>query len=190
MKAKKVLEAIKHNVANLMNPIYNEWEYELELENHSIQEGNAYALYHVGIYRDANCIKHIIVEPFSPFMFPKGLSFLEGLKVLSYLTDFIEKREDIEEASRSSVATLNSVLDLERYGFSRVLDKNSIDVIPLYTVFGRIALFKNTKYYDSYFDWYIPNVTREEVINIYSKINMEFKDIIWLDKTNVKTLKK
>lgn len=43
----------------------------------------------------------------------------EGFKVLSYLTDYIEKRDDTESCSLKSVRTLDSVLDLERFRFKQ-----------------------------------------------------------------------
>lgn len=39
----------------------------------------------------------------------------EGFKILSYLTDFIERREDTNPASIKSVRTLDEILDLERF---------------------------------------------------------------------------
>jgi len=38
-------------------------------------------------------------------------------------------------------------------------------------------LFKNSKYYSKYFEWYIEGVTFEEVEAIYKKSNIEFSDL-------------
>lgn len=121
-----------------------------------------------------------------PFMLPKGMTREEGFKVLSYLTDFIEKREDTESCSLKSVTTLDGVLDLERFGFTRVCEDDENKILNLFTVSGRILLFKRSKLYEKYFEWYVENVTLEEVTNIYAKYNMEFKDIVWLDNQNDK----
>lgn len=110
----------------------------------------------------------------------------EGFKVLSYLTDFIEKRDDVELGSLTSVRTLDSVLSNERFGFKRVEEIDEDKILNLFTIDGRALLFKRSELYKKYFEWYTENVTKEEVEEIYSKIGMEFKDIVWLDKENNK----
>ena len=119
-----------------------------------------------------------------PFMLPKGMTREEGFKVLSYLTDFIEKREDTEPCSYKSVSTLDGVLNLERFGFTRVEEKDESKILNLFTVAGRLLLFKRSNLYPKYFEWYTENITKEEVESIYAKYNMEFRDIIWLDNQN------
>lgn len=119
-------------------------------------------------------------------MLPNGMTREEGFKVLSYLTDYIEKRADTESCSLKSVRTLDSVLDLERFGFTRVEEINEEKIINLFTVSGRLLLFKRSELYPKYFEWYVENVTLKEVENIYTKYNMEFRDIVWLDNHNNK----
>lgn len=119
-------------------------------------------------------------------MLPKGMTREEGFKVLSYLTDFIEKREDTEPCSYKSVSTLDGVLNLERFGFTRVEEKDESKILNLFTVAGRLLLFKRSNLYPKYFEWYTENITKEEVESIYAKYNMEFRDIIWLDNQNNK----
>lgn len=121
----------------------------------------------------------LINWPCKPFMLPDGMCREE---VLSYLTDFIEKRDEIEPGSLKSVNTLDSVLNLERFGFKRVEETNEDKILNLFTIDGRALLFKRSELYKKYFEWYTENVTKEEVEEIYSKIGMEFKDIVWLDK--------
>lgn len=53
-------------------------------------------------------------------MLPKVMTREEAFKLLLYLTDFIEKRDDTEPCSLKSVRTLDSVLDLERLGFTEL----------------------------------------------------------------------
>lgn len=115
-------------------------------------------------------------------MFPNGMTREEGFKVLSYLTDFIEKREDTEPCSLKSVRTLDGVLDLERFGFTRIDEKDEDKILNLFTVSGRLLLFKKSELYTKYFEWYSEGITLEEVENIYNKYNMEFEDIKWLDE--------
>lgn len=56
-------------------------------------------------------------------MLPNDMTREEGFKVLSYLIDYIEKRDDTESCPLKSVRILDNVLDLERFGFTRVEEK-------------------------------------------------------------------
>ena len=51
------------------------------------------------------------------------------------------------------------------------------EVIDLFTVAGRVELFKRSKHYSKYFEWYVENVTFDEVKDIYHKCNIEFSDL-------------
>ena len=170
-----------------------DYEFDAELENHPLGNQNIYRLYFINYHRigehygmpTPNNIG-IINWPFNPFMLPDGMEREDAFKVLSYLTDFIEKRDEIEPGSLKSVNTLDSVLNLERFGFKRVEETDEDKILNLFTIDGRALLFKRSELYKKYFEWYIENVTKEEVEEIYSKIGMEFKDIVWLDKENNK----
>lgn len=76
----------------------------------------------------------------------------EGFKILSYLTDFIERREDTNPASIKSVRTLDEILDLERFGFKKVEEKDESKIADLFTVDEKILLFKKSKYFDKYYN--------------------------------------
>ncbi|MBO5884183.1 MAG: hypothetical protein J6Q51_00125, partial [Clostridia bacterium] len=43
----------------------------------------------------------------------------------------------------------------------------------LFTVGGDFKVFKRTELHDRYFDWFTENVTEQEIIDIYKKINKE-----------------
>lgn len=169
-----------------------DYEFEATLEDHPIGNQNIYRLYYVNFHRIGEDFRFpglnnigVIDWPCKPFMLPNGMTREEGFKVLSYLTDSIEKRKKIEPCSLESVRILDGVLDLERFGFTRIntqLPTDSADVINLFTVSGRILLFKKSELYSKYFEWYTKGVTLEEVENIYNKYNMEFQDIKWSDE--------
>lgn len=195
MKLKDKLIEFKNNLLSI-EPLNRDFEFEANLEDHPISDQKIYRLYFVNYHRireyegrqDNNI--GIIDWPCKPFMLPIGMTREEGFKVLSYLTDFIEKRNDVEECSLKSVRTLDGVLDLERFGFKRVDETDENKILNLFTVSGRLLLFKKSELYNKYFEWYIENVTLEEVISIYSKYNMEFKDIVWLDSQKDKAYSK
>ena len=195
MSLKEKLLAIRDTIKESKTVCFvnSDNEFDVELEDHEIGSQNIYRLYYINYHRigmlghsDNRSNIGLINWPCKPFMLPDGMSREEGFKVLSYLTDFIEKRDEIEPGSLKSVNTLDSVLNLERFGFKRVEETDEDKILNLFTIDGRALLFKRSDLYKKYFEWYTENVTREEVEEIYSKIGMEFKDIVWLDKENNK----
>ena len=192
MNLKEKLLELKKKLSSKEIPVPRALEFDATLEDHSVGNQDIYRLYFVNYHRIGESYGRqdnnvgMINWPCKPFMFPEGMSREEGFKVLSYLTDFIEKREDIEPCSLKSVRTLDGVLDLERFGFKRVKEDDENKILNLFTVSGRLLLFKRSKLYPKYFEWYVENVTLEEVTNIYAKYNMGFRDIVWLDNQNDK----
>lgn len=196
MNTKEKLIEFKEKLLQLNIPISRDFEFDTELEDHPIGNQNIYRLYYINYHRIGEYHGHrknnigIINWRFNPFILPKEMTREEGFKVLSYLTDFIEKREDTESCSFKSVSTLDGVLNLERFGFTRVEEKDESKILNLFTVDGRLLLFKRSNLYSKYFEWYVENVTKEEVESIYAKRNMEFRDIVWLDNPKEKTYTK
>ena len=190
MGLKEKLEKLKIKVSDLSLSTNKDYEFEADLEDHQLGNQNIYRLYYIdyhrigeGYGRTSNNVG-VIDWPFKPFMFPNGMSREDGFKVLSYLTDFIEKQLNLTPCSYKSVSTLNSVLDLERLGFKRInADINDDDIIDLFTVSGRLLLFKNSKYYQKYFEWYTEGITYDEVKAIYDKCGIEFYDLILLENS-------
>lgn len=165
-----------------------DYEFDAELENHPLGNQNIYRLYFINYHRigehygmpTPNNIG-IINWPFKPFMLPKGMEREDAFKVLSYLTDFIEKEANLESCSFRSVEALDKVIDLERLGFKRLdvtLDDDSPEVIDLFTIRGRVLLFKQSKQYQKYFEWYTTGVTFDQVKEIYNKCGIEFYDLV------------
>ena len=58
-------------------------------------------------------------------------------------------------------------------------------ILNLFTVTGRLLLFQKSKLYPKYFEWYTEGVSKHEVKKIYEKLGLEFKDIVWLDDSQV-----
>lgn len=190
MSFKERLEKLKMKISDSSLPVNRNYEFEAELEDHHIGNQSIYRLYYIDYHRigeydgrtDNNV--EVIDWPFEPFRLPEGMSREDGFKVLSYLTDFIEKQQNLKHCSHKSVATLNSVLNLERLGFKRIntdIHINNCDVIDLFTVSGRLLLFKNSSHYQNYFEWYTEGITFDEVKAIYGKCDIEFYDLILLE---------
>lgn len=194
MSLKEKLQELKNN---LQEDVFRnrDYEFDAELENHPIGNQKIYRLYYINYHRIGENYGMgpsnigLIDWPCKPFMLPSGMTREEGFKVLSYLTDFIEKRDDVEVGSLVSVRTLDSVIRNKILGFERIEETNEDKILNLFTVGGRLLLFKKSEFYKKYFEWYVEGITREEVDEIYGKIGKEFKDIIWLDKENNKTKK-
>jgi len=185
MNLREKLENLKNKISNYKE-LNRDFEFYADLDNHTLGNQNIYRLRYINYHRigESYGIRPdnvgVINWPFKPFLLPKGMSRDDAFKVLSYLTDYIEANLGIEVCSMKSVALLEKTLDLERLDFRRVnisTDKIEEDIIDLFTVTGRLLLFKNSKYYSKYFEWYIEGVTFEEVEAIYKKSNIEFSDL-------------
>lgn len=74
---------------------------------------------------------------------------------------------------------MDKIIDLKRLGFTKLnIDIcKTVEVNDLFTITGRILLFKKSKYYSRYFEWYTENVSFQEVQNIYHKCGIEFYDL-------------
>ncbi len=129
----------------------------------------------------------------SIFKLPKGMSYDSAYKVISYLSEKVEKEKNIEPASEKSVAVVSNILS--KYGFEKIegckkghfhavseyvsqrMIKAPFDeckkldgVVDLFTVGGHFNIFQNSEFYCRYFDWFSENVEKQEVEDIYEKI--------------------
>lgn len=192
MNLKDRLKKLRESLVNLGVVGSRDYEFNGVFENHPIGDQDVYRLYYVDYHRineyngcDKNNIG-MVDYPLKPFKFPEGMSREDGFKVLSYLTDDIEKQPDVGPYSLKSVRTLDKVLDLERFGFTRVEEKDEDKILNLFTVTGRLLLFQKSKLYPKYFEWYTEGVSRREVQKIYANLGLEFKDVVWTDEEEVK----
>lgn len=184
MKIKELLQKLKKLME--CDPVNRDFEFSAKLEDHKISDGNVYRLHYINYHRIAETSGRLfnmgVIDDYcNPFLLPSGMSREDAFKVLSYLTDYIEDYFNLEPCSWSSVSLLDKAIDLKRLGFTRInmkVDEDS-DVIDLFTIDGRVLLFKFSKYYLKYFEWYTPGVTFEEVKSIYAGIGIEFYDLIY-----------
>lgn len=169
-----------------IKPKNRDYEFEADLENHPLGNQIMYRLHYVDYHRIGGGYRmklHNVGRMdfcFKPFLLPQKMIREEAFQVLSYLTDYIERTCHLTPCSYDNVAFLDKLLDLERLGFVKLnifLDKVSDVVVDLFTVTGRILLFKQSEYYPQYFEWYTENVTFEEVREIYARCGKEFYDV-------------
>jgi len=121
------------------------------------------------------------------FLLPVKMSIEEASKIVSYVSEKVEKEYNLEPASIKSVE--KTAEELQKYGF-KLDDKEfcrfhqteeehfgriytnlpkETYYVDLFTVGGDFKLFKRTKEYDRYFEWFTEGVTKEEVEDICSK---------------------
>ena len=65
------------------------------------------------------------------------------------------------------------------------LDDDSDEVIDLFTIKARVLLFKQSKQYKKYFEWYTEGVTFKKVKEIYSKSGIDFYDLVPINQENL-----
>lgn len=117
-----VILALKNMFTRINEKFTRDYEFQVDLEDHEVENQNIYRLHFINYHRilenagnkDNNV--GLIDWPCKPFRLPNGMSREDAFKVLSYLTDFIEERNDIEPCSLKSVLTLDKAIDLERFG--------------------------------------------------------------------------
>lgn len=144
-------------------------------QNYDIEKETFYRLYYINYHPIGKGHIGTTSCPFEPFSLPQGMEKEDAFKVLSYLTDFIEQKPGIEKASLRSLEILDSIIDLEDLGFKRrkYLPINT-PVVNLYTVTGIVDQFEHKFHYSTQVNWYTPNITKEEVKEIYGKKGLVF----------------
>ena len=132
----------------------------------------------------------------SVFELPQGMTINDACKVISYLSEKVEKANKLEPASENSVAKTSAIL--EQYGFKKVDETNKghyhcvqecrpfatiktnlptsqsqQQVVNLLTVGGDFDVFKKSDLYAKYFDWFYEDTKQQEVEEIYASIGQK-----------------
>lgn len=145
----------------------------------------------------------------NPYIIPQGMTLEQACKVISYLSEKIEGEKQLEPACPKSLRLTSE--ELSKYGFSKVdgywsgynsstsydysraidlptpmqfaFNKGSLS-IDLFSVGGDFELFKQTKLYNRYFEWFTSGITEEEVKNIYNKIGINLDTMLKQGQNN------
>lgn len=101
----------------------------------------------------------------SYYMFPKGMTYTDGFKVLSYLRDYINKELNLDKEILNSIVSLDNVINLSEFGFTKTqaLDSNC-------TMDRQLLFLDRVNQYSKYPEWYIEKISLEDVVSIYNKI--------------------
>ncbi len=127
----------------------------------------------------------VIDWPYQPFVLPDGIKEAEAFKILSYFTDYVENKFNLEPCCFKSVFALNKLIDLEGLGFKHLnvaVSGNEENLCDLFTVTGRVERFEQSEYSSKYFEWYTNDVSLSEVQQIYEKIGKKVPDFKTLER--------
>ena len=137
------------------------------------------------------------------YILPENMSIKDACKVISYLSELIEQKHNLEPACPKSVSLVSK--ELQHYGFKKMEDSwsgyihgtcfytsRAIELLPtlqrvynqgngavdLFTVGGDFKLFKRTNLYNRYFEWFTSGITKEEVKDIYNQTGMDLDEML------------
>lgn len=128
------------------------------------------------------------------FNLPKGMSLNDACKIISYLSEKVEKENLIDEASLESVKQVSGIL--QNYGFTPVLgtqDKylhghgelpifkikslcKKVDGVVDLITYGGEKKFKRSDLHSRYFEWFTKDVKEKEIQQIYDSSNTVLPD--------------
>lgn len=114
------------------------------------------------------------------FTLPEGMSFEDAFKVISFLTNHVEKEYGLKECSAKTVQYVDNLI--EKFHFShiepkgetpfRFLSSNCEPCTHLFTVNGDVECFDHSQYATHYFEWFSDNVKFEDVKEIYKNLGL------------------
>jgi len=151
---------------------------ELANQNNNLKDIKFYRLRYIKFHNSDYFYKSkefdVIDIPFELFLMPNNMSQTDGLKILSYSIDLIEKNNNINKRNIDSVELLNNIIK-QKNSIFKTTNKNieENNIIDLFVIIGKMEHLKNSKYNFNYFEWYIPNVTESEIDKISNKYNID-----------------
>jgi len=133
----------------------------------------------------------------NPYRLPLRMSLEDGIKVVSYLTEKVEKENGLSTNSEKCVAEVSKrlsdygfrkvegyesghfheVADYERVTSTLPVCKKIDGVVDVFTVGGEKSLFMWSELGKRYFKWNKKGIKREQVKDIYDNINMNLDEL-------------
>ena len=111
---------------------------------------------------------------------PENMSLVDAIRTISYVLNQTSKK--INQPKNTSITTQITNMCLPQYGFKQDLNKpkKTDSCCTLYVVEGNPLIFKTTKFYNDYFDWYC-DVKKDEIQTLYKKAGLPFPKTTIID---------
>lgn len=140
-------------------------------------------------------VKPIVFQVYGvtcPFRLPEGMTLKDACRIVSYLTDKVEKENEFEIGDTKGTKLVSELL--ADYGFKALRGKKyncmysnqkykilgkikticekEPNTVDLFTVRGDMKVFDKTELKSRYFPWYAKGVTKEEVKAICNELGI------------------
>ena len=149
---------------NIFDLFKKKKEEDILFENHSVEFDKYFRLRYVNYHHINGDRMGYMDWKATTYMIPDGMSKEKLFKILSYLIDQIEMKYHLKECSFRSVDLLNKAIKELNIAIIPTSVPKEEEIVDLYNVDGDLDLFKNSKFYSRYFEWYIDGVTKEDII--------------------------
>lgn len=131
--------------------------------NNKLTTNNVYRLHYVNFNKDQN--EDMLFETFRYYY---NLEEEYVFAIVSFIKDLVNR-----EYSKYTILLHKAILIdalLEFFGFERVIEKvDDENITDLFLIIGNIRKFRESNYYDKYINWYIPNITYEDIMLIHEQ---------------------
>ncbi len=165
--------SVKEKYIKLKNKILEFKKDAINLEDHEVSDSNIYRLHFVDY--DKNSKGYVSTQYISkPFKFKYPMSRKEQLDVVSYLFNFVHLLTGVNINTFTATRLVCGVMvDYPQFGIVNASNAKEEDIIDLYVLNGNIKVFKNSHYYDNYFNWYNPSMEYSDVDKLYKRYDVE-----------------
>ena len=131
--------------------------------NNKLTTNIVYRLHYVNFNKDQN-----EDMSFETFRYYYNLEEEYVFAIVSFIKDLVNR-----EYSKYTILLHKAILIdalLEFFGFERVIEKvDDENITDLFLITGSIRKFKESNHYDKYINWYIPNITYEDIMLIHEQ---------------------
>lgn len=113
---------------------------------------------------------------FIKFVLPEGMSEEEAFKVISFIHEMVTKKYGLSKFGLASVRATDEMLN--SFHFSRLHDAKETPCVDLLTLDNNSkCFFKDLDAFEKRYNWFVPDVKKEEVENIYSSLGLALPNL-------------
>lgn len=146
------------------------------LDEHRVDDTGVYRLHYVEYGKKSN---GVISTQYVGSIFKMGIPMerRDVLDVVSFLFNNAHKVYGVDKKSYSGTHLVDFMIENSKnFKFRPANVDERENVLDLYVVGGSNKIFKESRYYNTYFNWYNPSVTYDDVVQIYRKYGFELYD--------------